>query len=643
LFHYFPTVARFDDDAWRQYRHVNEVYCDAVLGTLRPGDVVWVHDYHLMLLPGLLRRKRPGLTVGFFLHIPFPDFEIFRLLPDAWRKEILSGMLGADLVGFHTYAYTQHFLQCVQRLLGFENNFGAIVLPARLVKAETYPMGIDFDRFNAAAGDPAVRAETQALAETLTGRRIILSVDRLDYTKGILNRLLGYERLLEDSPSFRNSVVLVMVIVPSRIAVEHYAEMKKLIEEEVGRINGKYGSVGWTPVIYQYRSLSFAPLAALYASSDVALVTPLRDGMNLVAKEYVASRREGTGVLVLSEMAGAAKELGEALLVNPYKAGEIAGALREALEMPRAEQQRRNRILRNRLRRYDVARWANEFLDQLQLQKQAQVRFETMVLPPSGRRAILESFAGGEKRLVLLDYDGTLAPIAPRPSAAKPTTRLLALLARLAGEPGTTLAILSGRDRSTLGDWLGDIPCSLAAEHGAWIREAHGEWRLLREQRGDWKPRILPILEKYMDRLPGAFIEEKDYSLAWHFRGAHPEQAEALAGEMVDHLMNLTANIDVQVLRGKKVVEVRSAGIDKGVAALHWLTQDHYDFIFAAGDDWTDEDMFAVLPETSFSIRVGYLSSRARFNLGDTEDVLLLLEELAGSLRPAGVVPGPNS
>ncbi|HTO93823.1 MAG TPA: trehalose-6-phosphate synthase, partial [Bacteroidota bacterium] len=158
LFHYFPTVARFDDDAWRQYRHVNEVYCDAVLGTLRPGDVVWVHDYHLMLLPGLLRRKRPGLTVGFFLHIPFPDFEIFRLLPDAWRKEILAGILGADLVGFHTYAYTQHFLQCVQRLLGLDNSFGAIVLPARLVKAETYPMGIDFDRFNDAAGDPAVRA-----------------------------------------------------------------------------------------------------------------------------------------------------------------------------------------------------------------------------------------------------------------------------------------------------------------------------------------------------------------------------------------------------------------------------------------------------------------------------------------------------
>jgi len=648
LFHYFTTLAQFDEDAWHEYRHVNEVYCDAVLRALRPGDIVWVHDYHLMLLPALLRRRRPHLAVGFFLHIPFPDFEVFRLLPDAWRKEILEGILGADLVGFHTYAYTQHFLQCVQRLLGFENNLGAVVLPGRLVKAETYPMGIDFERFDGAADDPGVRAEALALTRTLAGVRIILSVDRLDYTKGIINRLRGYERLLEETPSVRGLVVLVMVLVPSRIGVEHYAVMKKSIEEYVGRINGKYGSVGWTPVIYQYRSLSFAPLAALYTVSDIALVTPLRDGMNLVAKEYVASRHGGTGVLIISEMAGAAKEMGEALVVNPYAVEEIARALKEALEMPAAEQQRRNRVLRNRIRRYDVARWANEFLDQLMLQKQAQVRFETMVLPPSAREVILESYARSEKRLVLLDYDGTLTPIAQRPSDATPSRRILSLLGRLAADSGTTLAILSGRDRPTLEHWFGTLPCGLAAEHGAWIREAGTEWRELREQRSDWKPRILPILERYMDRLPGAFIEEKDHSLAWHFRGAHPEQAEALAGEMVDHLMSFTANIDVQVLRGKKVIEVRNAGVDKGVAAHHWLAHDRHDFVLAAGDDWTDEDLFAALPETAFSIRVGLVSSRARFNLGDPADVLLLLEELAGSPRaalplPAPSVPGPNS
>ena len=643
LFHYFPTLATFDESTWGEYRRVNEMYCDAVLRSLRPGDVVWVHDYHLMLLPGMLRRHRPDLTVGFFLHIPFPDFEVFRLLPNAWRKEILEGMLGADLVSFHTYAYTQYFLQCVLRLLGFENNFGTIVLPGRLVKAETYPMGIDFERFDRASADPAVRAEAETLARTLAGVRVILSVDRLDYTKGILNRLRGYELLLEESPPVRGAVVLVMVLVPSRIGVEQYADMKKSIEEFVGRINGKFGSVGWTPILYQYRSLSFEPLAALYTVSDVALVTPLRDGMNLVAKEYVASRHEGTGVLIISEMAGAVKELGEALVVNPYSPEEIARALKEALEMPLPEQQRRNGVLRNRLRRFDVARWANEFLDQLLVQKEAQARFATMVLPSRDRACILDRYARAARRLVLLDYDGTLAPIVRRPAEAKPTPRLMSLLARLAGDPATTLVILSGRDRLTLDHWLGVLPCGLAAEHGAWIRDAHQEWRLLREQRSEWKARILPILERYMDRLPGANIEDKEYSLAWHFRGAHPEQADALAGELVDHLMSVTANIDVQVLRGKKVIEVRNAGVDKGVAALHWLAPDTYDFILAAGDDWTDEDMFAALPESAFTIRVGLLSSRARFNLGDSSDVLHLLDDLSGAAHAAPPVPAPNS
>jgi trehalose 6-phosphate synthase/phosphatase len=635
LFHYFPTFTAFDDEEWRQYRHVNELYCEEVLDSLQEGDVVWVHDYHLMLLPGLLRERRRDLTIGFFLHIPFPDYEIFRLLPASWRREILEGLLGADLIGFHTYGYMQHFLQCVLRLLGHENNMGVIALPGRIVKAETFPMGIDFVKFHEAAGDPAVRVESEALAKTLAGVRIILSVDRLDYTKGILNRLLGYEMLLEENPGFRSGVVLVMVLVPSRIGVEHYEVMKKQIEELVGKINGKFGTVGWTPVIYQYRNLAFAPLAALYAVSDVALVTPLRDGMNLVAKEYVASRREGTGVLVLSEMAGAAKELGEAVIVNPHSTGEIARGLKEALEMSPEDQQSRNRILQNRLRRYDVTHWANEFLDQLLLQKQAQKRFAASVLPAGARKELLESYARAWKRAIFLDYDGTLTPIVARPAAAKPGRRLLALLERLALDPRNTVALISGRNRETMQKWFGALPVHLVAEHGAWIRELDEGWKMPKEQRADWKPRIIPILERYMDRLPGAVIEEKEFSVAWHYRGAHPEQGETLAGEMVDHLMSFTANIDLQVIRGKKVIEVRNAGIHKGIAGLHWLAREQFDFIFAAGDDWTDEDLFAVLPETAFSIRVGLVSSRARFNLNDSAEVFALLESLAASKTPA--------
>ncbi|HMK38675.1 MAG TPA: trehalose-phosphatase, partial [Bacteroidota bacterium] len=385
----------------------------------------------------------------------------------------------------------------------------------------------------------------------------------------------------------------------------------------------------WTPVIYQYRNLGFAPLAALYSSSDVALVTPLRDGMNLVAKEYVASRRDRTGVLVISEMAGAAKELGEAVIVNPHSEGDIARGLKEALEMPAEEQQRRNRILQNRLRRCDVTHWANEFIGQLLFQKQAQKRFEMSVLPRAAWKEILDSYGRATRRVIFLDYDGTLTPIVARPSAAKPGRQLLALLERLAGDPRTTIALISGRDRETLQKWFGHLPVHLVAEHGAWVREAGEEWKMLKEQRGEWKPAIIPILERYMDRLPGAFVEEKEFSVAWHYRGAHPEQGETLAGEMFDHLMSFTANIDLQVVRGKKVIEVRNAGVDKGLAGLHWLSGNQYDFIMAAGDDWTDEDLFAVLPESAFSFRVGLASSRARYNLSDSGEVLALLEALA--------------
>lgn len=629
LFHYFPTYAAFDDEEWRQYRHVNEVFCEAVLNSVQDGDVIWIHDYHLMLLPGLLRKRRRNITVGFFLHIPFPSFEIFRLLPASWRQEILEGLLGADLVGFHTYGYTQYFLQCVLRLLGHENNMGVIALPGRVIRAETFPMGIDFGKFHEASLDPAVQAESEALRSTLDCLKIILSVDRLDYTKGILNRLRGYELLLDENPGCREGVVMVMVLVPSRIGVEQYEVMKKQIEELVGQINGKFGTVGWTPVIYQYRNLTFAPLAALYSVSNVCLVTPLRDGMNLVAKEYVASRRDGTGVLVLSEMAGAAKELGEAVIVNPNSTGEIARGLKDALEMSPEEQQRRNGILQNRLLRYDVMHWANEFVGQLLSQKQTQKRFEARLLPGAIREQMLDHFDKAEKRVFFLDYDGTLTPIVSHPEAAKPGRHLLALLEHLAQDPHTTVVLVSGRDRKTMQKWFGSIPINLVAEHGVWVREVGEGWKMLDEQRVDWKPKIIPIFERYMDLLPGAFVEEKEYSVAWHYRGAHPEQGEMLAGEMADHLMTFTANIDLQVIQGKKVIEVRNAGNHKGKAGLHWLTKEQHDFIFVAGDDWTDEDLFSVLPDTAYSIRVGLVTSRARFNLIDSGEVCALLESMA--------------
>ncbi len=645
LFHYFTAYSMFDESQWEQYRLVNEKFCKAVLGVLREGDALWIHDYHLMLLPEMIRRAFPNVPIGFFLHIPFPSFEVFRLLPNSWRRQILKGLLGADLVGFHTYGYMQYFLQCTLRLLGHEHNLGQILLPDRIVRVETLPMGIHFEKFNNAMDDPEVRKETDVLASLLPNVRVVLSVDRLDYTKGVLNRLRGFELLLESNPEFLEKVVLIMVVVPSRIGVEQYDHMKSQIEELIGKINGRFGKISWTPILYQYKHVSFGPLVALYNVSDVALVTPLRDGMNLVAKEYIASRKKMTGVLVISEMAGAAKELGEAIIINPHTTLEIAQSLKDALAMPVEEQRRRNQIMQKRLRRYDVIRWASDFINLLFATREAQGAFEARLLADGAHAGLLEKYHESRRRLLLLDYDGTLVPFKPEPQLAKPDRDLLALLQALSENPRNTVVLVSGRDKETLARWFAKTPLHLVAEHGTWIKENLGEWEMLKPQSREWKDRIIPILEQYADRLPGSFIEVKEYSVVWHYRNAHPEQAQLLAGELTDHLVTFTANIDIQVLRGKKVIEVRNAGINKGVAARHWMSKMDYEFILGIGDDWTDEDLFKVLPESAYSIKVGIANSHARFNLRGIDDVQDLLKSLnvGNDSIPAEVEPNRSA
>ena len=626
LFHYFPTYTLFKEEHWQHYKHVNKVFCDTILEIANEGDVIWIHDYHLMLLPALLRARQKKTPIGFFLHIPFPSYEVFRLLPGTWRREILEGLLGSDLIGFHTYGYMQYFLQCVLRILGHENNLGQMSLPNCIVKADAFPMGIDFKKFHSAMDSSQVQKEKETLKKSLTEVRTVLSVDRLDYTKGILNRLQGFELLLEQNPQFHEKVVLLMIVVPSRIGVDQYEQMKKQIEELVGKINGRFGGISWTPVIYQYKNLSFEPLAALYGACDVALVTPLRDGMNLVAKEYIASRTDKSGVLVLSEMAGASKELAEAIVINPNHIQDIAQGLKEALEMPLDEQQRRNQIMQNRLQRYDVARWANDFIDRLLAMKQVNQRFDARVLPDSAKQRLLEHYQRAGRRLIFLDYDGTLVPFKPHPHLAKPGKEILTLLQSLSSSPKNSVVLISGRDKFTLQKWFGKLPLQLVAEHGTWIKEKHEDWKMLKQLASEWKQSIIPILELYADRLPGAFVEEKEYSVVWHYRAAHPEQGQLLARELTDHLVTFTANIDVQVLQGNKVIEIRNAGVNKGIAGQHLISQERFDFVLAIGDDWTDEDLFIILPDPAYTIRVGITNSHARFNLRDSGEVIALLK-----------------
>lgn len=630
LFHYFPSFVVYQRSSWEQYKQINQLFADALETVLQPEDIVWVHDYHLMLLPRLLKARQPQQTVGFFLHIPFPSFEVFRLLPGEWRRDILEGLLGADLIGFHTYEYTHHFLQSALRILGYDHQMSQIVASGHVVRVDTFPMGIDVEKFSGAVSSDQTQREMQELRASLSGIKLILSVDRLDYSKGIANRLEGFEQFLEDHPEYHGKVALLMVVVPSRIGVVQYDLMKRQIEELVGKINGRFGRVGWTPVVYQYRSVAFSSLAALYAVSDVCLVTPLRDGMNLVAKEYVSTRAAG-GVLILSEMAGAAKELPEAIVINPNDRGEIAAALTEALRMPPADQQKRHRLMLHRLSRYDVSRWASEFLTTLLGMREVQRRIEFKLLSPLAREEMVARYRAGRRRFFFLDYDGTLTPLVRHPNLAGLDDARRELLRSLAVNPKNTVVVASGRDRRTLEEWLGDLPIGLVAEHGAWLKFIDQPWRRAKPLAHEWKRALLPILETYADRLPGALVEDKEESVSWHYRMADPEQAAFCAPELIDHLLNLTAKTDLQVVQGNKVVEVRHAGVNKGSAALTWMSQDEYDFILGIGDDTTDEDFFRALPAAAFSIRVGMSATHAHYNIRSSNDVISLLRALAAA------------
>ncbi|OYD17182.1 bifunctional alpha,alpha-trehalose-phosphate synthase (UDP-forming)/trehalose-phosphatase [candidate division WOR-3 bacterium JGI_Cruoil_03_44_89] len=629
LFHYFTHYAVYDNDMWESYKSANKSFCNAILKVAGSDDTIWVHDYHLMLLPKLLREKMPDARIGFFLHIPFPSFEVFRLLP--WRREILEGLLGADLVGFHTYDYVRHFLSGVRRLLGYEYTLGQVSAGGRRVKVDAFPMGIDHERFANAVYNAPVKREINRIRKKLGEHKLILSVDRLDYTKGIPQRIEAFNLFLEENPGYKEKVTLIMVAVPSRTAVKEYMLLKKEVDELVGRINGKHGTIGWLPVWYLYRFLSFSSLAALYCTADVALVTPLRDGMNLIAKEYIASRVDGRGVLILSEMAGASKELGESIIVNPNNKEEVAFALKQALEMPNKEQIERNTVMQKRLRRYNVIQWAHDFMDKLSRTKELQQMLYAKKLTQEVKDRLIDDYHKGSRRLLLLDYDGTLIPFAEKPEKARPRRKILELLRLFTREARNEVVIVSGRDRETLNKWFGGLNLALSAEHGVWIKEKDGIWEIIEHLRNNWKEEIRPVLESYVDRTPGSFLEEKEFSLVWHYRKVDPELASVRVGELEDDIGHYTVNLNLGVLKGSKVIEIKNVGINKGSAALHWISEGNWDFILAIGDDRTDEDVFEVLPEWAYSIKVGYGISKAKFNFDSYIEVIELMKKMGGA------------
>lgn len=627
LFHYFTRYASFDETFWKSYRLVNKKFCDAIVAGAKPNDTIWIHDYQLMLLPKMLREKLPNANIGFFLHIPFPTFELIRLLP--WRTEILEGLLGADLVGFHEYDYVRHFLSSVYRILGYEPHLNQFRVGNRLVQADAIPMGIDYEKYAASGQDKNVRAEIKKI-QNLQRVRVILSVDRLDYTKGILMRLEVFDWFLRNHPEYRGKVTLVVVAVPSRTQVDEYHNLREDIEKTVGRINGEYGTIDWTPVSYMYRCLPFSQLAALYHVADIALITPLRDGMNLVAKEFVACQRnkKKQGVLILSEMAGAACEMAEAVTVNPHDKNGIVNSLRKALEMPQKERRRRNEVMQGRLSRYTVGHWASDFIHRLHDIKHKQQQLVTEKMTPAINRKIQTHFQKAARRLILLDYDGTLVSFVRNPSEARPDEELLSILETLTQSPQNEVVIISGRDRKTLTRWLGKLKLNMVAEHGAFIRHRGKAWTSPLPVDDEWKQIVRPALELYVDRTPGSFVEEKNYSLVWHCRKSEPDLAKLRMQELKDAVIAMSKNLNLGVFEGSKIIEVKPIGINKGVGVQNWLTDENWEFIMAAGDDYTDEDMFQAVGTNGYTCKIGQGPSRARYRLNSVTEVRGFLKKL---------------
>ncbi|MDB5301732.1 MAG: otsA [Phycisphaerales bacterium] len=623
LLHSMPSYMRYESSWWDSYHAVNRKFADVVLSMAKPGDLVWVHDYQLMLLPQMLSEAMPSLRVGFFLHTPFPSHDMFRRHPR--RNELISGMLGADMVGFHTYGYMQHFRSAVLRLLGHESEITRIRHEGRSTQLGVYPIGINAERFAEEMKSPEFAPRRKELAEAHAGKQIVLSVERMDYTKGILHRIDAIEQFLENAAD-RDQVKFIFVSVPSREGVEEYKALREEVELRVGHINGRYSTLQSSPIRFYHGSVNFTDLCALYAVADVGLITPLTDGMNLVAKEFVACQEDEPGVLVLSEFAGAAEELFNALVVNPYDTRAVADAIDQALKMPQAEKRARIEPMRRRVMRHDARYWATSYIRDLASQVQPQ---EETADVSEAIRNISQALAYHERTAFFLDYDGTLRELERDPDAARPHCAVRVLLEALCRRPNVDVTIISGRRAEEMEAWFGGYPAGLVAEHGASERRpGRTEWDQLDQNLSyAWKDELIKALRAYEDSTPGTFVENKRSSLVWHYRRADPEFGKWKADALVAELTALIANEPLEVRHGKKIVEVTSADVNKGAAVRRIIEGAGYGLVVCAGDDQTDESMFRLEVPGLVTIKVGEGNTQARYRVPTPSAFRRLLHE----------------
>jgi trehalose 6-phosphate synthase/phosphatase len=489
-------------------------------------------------------------------------------------------------------------------------------------------MGIDYDKYKEAAASPETLKREVDYRTSIGKQKLIVSIDRLDYSKGIPQRLHAFEQFFEKHREFIGLVSLILVVVPSRDNVDEYKRLKEEIDLLVGKINGKLGTIHWTPIHYFYRSFSLHSLSAFYRMADVALVTPMRDGMNLVCKEYIASKLDKRGVLILSEMAGSAKELSDAILINPNDINKMVEAIHKALTMPPEDQIAHISTMQDSLKRYNIHHWVKIFIDKLNEVIENQKALATKIVDDNVIKLVKEKFNKAGKRILFLDYDGTLTGFQDLPSKAKPDAEVISILKKLSKDKKNRVVIISGRDKQTLDDWLGKLDIDIIAEHGVWLKEQGNDWNTIFLMRNEWKEEFRPIFESFVDRTPGSFVEEKDYSLVWHYRKVETGLGELRTRELASHLRYMASNKNLTVMEGDKVVEIKNSEVNKGYAAEKWLEKEKYDFIFAIGDDWTDEDTFTAMPDEAITVKVGQISSVAKYRIESFKLVREFLKKL---------------
>ncbi|XP_056175555.1 probable alpha,alpha-trehalose-phosphate synthase [UDP-forming] 7 [Syzygium oleosum] len=681
LFHYMLPFAanhggRFDRSLWEAYVAANKIFSQKVIEVINPDDdYVWIHDYHLMVLPTFLRRKFIKLRMGFFLHSPFPSSEIYRTLPV--REEILKALLNADLIGFHTFDYARHFLSCCSRILGveYQSKRGYIGLEyyGRTIGVKIMPVGIHMGQIQSVMKLADKEWRVDELKQQFEGKTVLLGVDDMDIFKGVNLKLLAMEQMLKQHPKWRGRAVLVQIANPARGKGSDLEEIRAEIHGSCKRINETFGRPGYEPVVFIDRPVSLSERAAYYTVAECLVVTAVRDGMNLTPYEYIVCREgvccsgscsDSTGpkksMLVVSEFIGCSPSLSGAVRINPWNIEATAEALNEAISMADPEKQLRHEKHYKYVSLHDVAYWSRSFYQDLERTCKDHFRrrcwgiglsfgFRVVALDPNFRKLsidiIVSAYLRSKSRAILLDYDGTVMP--QTSMNKRPSQEVISIINTLCADPKNIVFVVSGRGK-TLGEWLS--PCSklgIAAEHGYFMRwSADEDWQVCGQSNDfGWIQMAEPVMQLYTEATDGSSIEKKESALVWHHRDADPGFGSSQAKELLDHLESVLANEPVAVKSGQYIVEVKPQGVSKGVVAekiLSSMTENRRqaDFVLCIGDDRSDEDMFEIFGGATasgtllsnasvFACTVGQKPSKAKYYLDDTSDVVLMLENLA--------------